>query len=75
MRLLAAFCFVPGASAGCIARNPSCRMAQDAKNDKALRALQKQQDNKRCFNCDSLGTTYTVPQFNIFVCTDCSGVQ
>lgn len=47
--------------------------ALDAKHEKILRALQKLPDNKKCFNCDALGTTYIVPQFAIFVCTDCSG--
>eukprot|EP00879_Flechtneria_rotunda_P009785 GHRR01010235.1.p1 GENE.GHRR01010235.1~~GHRR01010235.1.p1 ORF type:complete len:141 (+),score=25.00 GHRR01010235.1:58-480(+) len=32
-------------------------------------------DNKRCFNCETLGTTYYVPQFSIFVCTQCSGIH
>lgn len=45
----------------------------DAQHEKVLRGLQKLPDNKKCFNCDALGTTYVVPQFAIFVCTDCSG--
>jgi hypothetical protein len=39
---------------------------------KELRALP---DNKRCFDCESLGTTYYVPAFGVFVCTACSGFQ
>lgn len=30
---------------------------------------------QRCFNCDSLGCAYVVPAFNVFVCTECSGIQ
>eukprot|EP00878_Enallax_costatus_P021129 GHUV01022362.1.p1 GENE.GHUV01022362.1~~GHUV01022362.1.p1 ORF type:complete len:252 (+),score=68.62 GHUV01022362.1:111-866(+) len=37
--------------------------------------LRSNPDNKRCFNCESLGTTYYVPQFSIFVCTSCSGIH
>lgn len=48
-------------------------MNQDAKNEKILKALHKLPENKRCFNCNHLGTTYVVPQFNVFVCTECSG--
>jgi hypothetical protein len=37
-----------------------------------LRALP---DNKRCWDCETLGTTYYVPQLSIFVCMQCSGVH
>ena len=30
---------------------------------------------QRCFDCESLGTTYYLPQFSVFVCTTCSGFQ
>jgi hypothetical protein len=40
-----------------------------------LKELRQLPDNKRCFDCESLGTTYYVPQFSVFVCTDCSGFQ
>lgn len=50
-------------------------MAGIDKIDKQLKALHKQVDNRRCFNCESLGTTYVVPQYRIFVCTSCSGVH
>lgn len=40
-----------------------------------IKELRSLPDNKRCFNCDSLGTTYCVPAFSIFVCTTCSGIQ
>ncbi|GAX75253.1 hypothetical protein CEUSTIGMA_g2698.t1 [Chlamydomonas eustigma] len=36
-----------------------------------LRTLQK--NNKSCFNCTTLGTSYVVPAYGIFVCMECSG--
>jgi hypothetical protein len=40
-----------------------------------LKELRGLPDNKRCFDCESLGTTYYLPQFSVFVCTACSGSQ
>ncbi|WIA37933.1 hypothetical protein OEZ86_001310 [Tetradesmus obliquus] len=42
---------------------------------KEVAELRASPDNKRCFNCESLGTTYYVPQYSIFVCTQCSGIH
>jgi hypothetical protein len=40
-----------------------------------LARLRQLPANKRCFDCESLGTTYYLPQFSVFVCTACSGFQ
>lgn len=40
-----------------------------------LKAIRTTADNKRCFDCEALGTTYYLPQFSVFVCTTCSGFQ
>ena len=40
-----------------------------------LKELRNQADNKRCFDCEAVGSTYYLPQFGIFVCTTCSGFQ
>eukprot|EP00877_Chromochloris_zofingiensis_P004482 jgi/Chrzof1/14034/Cz08g22020.t1 len=49
--------------------------AAKQRTDKTLKDLRNLPDNKRCFNCESLGTTYYVPQFSMFVCTQCSGIH
>ncbi len=50
-------------------------MASSKKLAERLKELRLTPDNKRCFDCQSLGTTYYIPQFSVFVCTTCSGVQ
>lgn len=40
-----------------------------------LKELRNTPDNKRCFDCEALGTTYYLPSFSVFVCTTCSGFQ
>eukprot|EP01137_Pigoraptor_chileana_P005168 Opistho-2@47907 len=47
---------------------------QEEKNMKILRDLVKKPENKRCFECDSLGPTYVNLFNNTFVCVNCSGV-
>ncbi|EFN54525.1 hypothetical protein CHLNCDRAFT_135266 [Chlorella variabilis] len=45
------------------------------KTEARLKALLKDTQNRRCVNCDSLGPQYVVCNFNVFVCTVCSGVH
>lgn len=40
-----------------------------------LKELRSTPDNKRCWDCEALGTTYYVPAYGIYVCTTCSGFQ
>ncbi|KAK9802881.1 hypothetical protein WJX73_000451 [Symbiochloris irregularis] len=47
----------------------------DAKHEKILKGLLKEADNRACANCGSLGPQYVVTDFNIFVCSICSGVH
>eukprot|EP01136_Pigoraptor_vietnamica_P010424 Opistho-1_new@3362 len=47
---------------------------QEEKNMKIFRDLVKRPENKRCFECDSLGPTYANLFNNTFVCVNCSGV-
>lgn len=49
--------------------------ALESKHDKILKSLLRQPDNKRCINCETLGPQYAVADFQIFVCTICSGVH
>lgn len=43
--------------------------------------MKTEEENKKCFNCASLGPSYVVltdgqgAQLNVFVCTPCSGVH
>ena len=51
-------------------------MAANAKRAAAeLARLRQMPANKRCFDCESLGTTYVLPQYSLWVCTTCSGFQ
>lgn len=49
--------------------------AQKRRIESVMKELRGLPENKRCFHCESLGTTYCVPAFSIFVCTTCSGIQ
>ncbi|KAG6544605.1 hypothetical protein Mapa_014027 [Marchantia paleacea] len=51
------------------------RMKEDEKNERSIRALLKQTENRRCINCGSLGPQYVCTTFSIFVCTNCSGLH
>lgn len=48
---------------------------KENKTAKLLKQLHSEPDNKVCMDCNTKGTTYIVSNFNIFVCTTCSGVQ
>ena len=37
--------------------------------------LRKLSENKKCFDCNELGTTYIVMDYGIFVCPGCSGIH
>eukprot|EP00884_Botryococcus_braunii_P000864 jgi/Botrbrau1/10779/Bobra.0119s0005.2 len=47
----------------------------DAKHEKQLKGLLRLPNNKKCANCETLSPQYVVTDFNIFVCTICSGVH
>ncbi|GAY66658.1 Arf-GAP domain-containing protein [Citrus sinensis] len=51
------------------------RLKEDEKNERIIRGLLKLQDNRRCINCNSLGTQYVCTNFWTFVCTNCSGIH
>lgn len=40
-----------------------------------LQDLRKIPSNKRCFDCQQAGTTYTVVEFGIFLCSICGGLH
>lgn len=48
---------------------------QAEKLEKHLKELLRLPDNKRCANCEAQGPQYAIIDFNIFVCTICSGVH
>ncbi|KAK8348259.1 hypothetical protein V6Z12_A06G070800 [Gossypium hirsutum] len=51
------------------------RLKEDEKNERIIRALLKQSENRRCINCNSLGPQYVCTSFWTFVCTTCSGIH
>ncbi|XP_061344978.1 probable ADP-ribosylation factor GTPase-activating protein AGD14 isoform X2 [Gastrolobium bilobum] len=51
------------------------RLKEDEKNERIIRGLLKLTPNKRCINCNSLGTQYVCTNFWTFVCTNCSGIH
>eukprot|EP00249_Psilotum_nudum_P022313 c28467_g3_i2 orf=1039-3261(-) len=51
------------------------RLREDEKNEKIVRSLLKQNANRRCINCNSLGPQYVCLNFWTFVCTTCSGIH
>ncbi|XP_022755064.1 probable ADP-ribosylation factor GTPase-activating protein AGD14 isoform X2 [Durio zibethinus] len=51
------------------------RVKEDEKNERIIRGLLKQPENRRCINCNSLGTQYVCTNFWTFVCTTCSGIH
>ena len=46
----------------------------EEKYQKILKDCQRKQENRHCFDCTSRGNQYVVLNYNIFVCTTCSGV-
>ncbi|KAI4350877.1 hypothetical protein L6164_005284 [Bauhinia variegata] len=51
------------------------RLKEDEKNERIIRGLLKLPENRRCINCNSLGTQYVCTNFWTFVCTNCSGIH
>ncbi|XP_039023897.1 probable ADP-ribosylation factor GTPase-activating protein AGD14 isoform X2 [Hibiscus syriacus] len=51
------------------------RVKEDEKNERIIRGLLKQPENRRCINCNSLGPQYVCTSFWTFVCTMCSGIH
>ncbi|XWS69868.1 hypothetical protein CRYUN_Cryun03dG0000900 [Craigia yunnanensis] len=51
------------------------RVKEDEKNERIIRGLLKQPENRRCINCNSLGPQYVCTNFWTFVCTACSGIH
>ena len=52
--------------------------AVNAKHEKILRGLLKEEGNRRCMTCTgaaALAPQYACTSFGTFVCTTCSGVQ
>ncbi|XVF49219.1 hypothetical protein PTKIN_Ptkin03bG0251100 [Pterospermum kingtungense] len=51
------------------------RLKEDERNERIIRGLLKQPENRRCINCNSLGPQYVCTNFWTFVCTTCSGIH
>ncbi|XVF88499.1 hypothetical protein PTKIN_Ptkin19aG0055900 [Pterospermum kingtungense] len=51
------------------------RLKEDERNERIIRGLLKQPENRRCINCNSLGPQYVCTNFWTFVCTNCSGIH
>ncbi|KAL1097256.1 hypothetical protein V6Z11_D05G023700 [Gossypium hirsutum] len=51
------------------------RVKEDEKNERIIRGLLKQPENRRCINCNSLGPQYVCTNFWTFICTTCSGIH
>mmetsp|Transcript_14771 Transcript_14771/g.20965 ORF Transcript_14771/g.20965 Transcript_14771/m.20965 type:complete len:169 (+) Transcript_14771:52-558(+) len=50
-------------------------MASEERKVRALRDAQRREENKVCADCTERLPNYIVTDFNIFVCTTCSGVH
>ncbi|TYJ24554.1 hypothetical protein E1A91_A08G268200v1 [Gossypium mustelinum] len=51
------------------------RVKEDERNERIIRGLLKQPENRRCINCNSLGPQYVCTNFWTFVCTTCGGIH
>eukprot|EP00013_Stygamoeba_regulata_P026210 CAMPEP_0177657998 /NCGR_PEP_ID=MMETSP0447-20121125/16551_1 /TAXON_ID=0 /ORGANISM="Stygamoeba regulata, Strain BSH-02190019" /LENGTH=301 /DNA_ID=CAMNT_0019162525 /DNA_START=76 /DNA_END=978 /DNA_ORIENTATION=+ len=50
-------------------------MAFKDKDERALKALMREPENKRCFDCGEPGPFYVCLDFGTFICTQCSGLH
>lgn len=50
-------------------------MSIDPETRRKLLLLQKQPENKRCFDCDAFNPQWALPKFGIFICLECAGVH
>lgn len=52
----------------------SAKRKQEEKHLKLLREMSSLPPNRKCFDCDQRGPTYTDMTVGSFVCTSCSGI-
>ncbi|GAA6071361.1 arf-GAP domain and FG repeat-containing protein 1a isoform X1 [Tachysurus ichikawai] len=52
----------------------SAKRKQEEKHLKMLREMTSLAHNRKCFDCDQRGPTYTNMTNGSFVCTSCSGI-
>lgn len=50
-------------------------MSIDPETRRKLLLLQKQAENKRCFDCNAFNPQWALPKFGIFICLECAGVH
>lgn len=50
-------------------------MSVDPETRRKLLALQKQNGNKRCFDCSAPNPQWASPKFGIFICLECAGIH
>lgn len=50
-------------------------MSIDPETRRKLLLLQKNEDNKKCCDCDAFNPQWALPKFGIFICLECAGVH
>lgn len=50
-------------------------MSIDPETRRKLLLLQKEEGNKRCFDCDAFNPQWASPKFGIYICLECAGVH